>query len=59
MASEAEIIALIGIVFGAFGIAAIWIHPIRWKIVGTVLALIGLAINAGNIFGLLENITIQ
>ena len=52
MASEAEIIALIGIVFGAFGLAAIWIHPIRWKIVGTVLALIGLAINAGNVFGI-------
>lgn len=59
MASEAEIIALIGIGFGAFGIAAIWIHPRRWKIVGTILALIGLAINAGNIFGLLEKITNQ
>lgn len=59
MASEAEIIALVGIGFGAIGIAAIWTHPIRWKVVGTVLALIGLAINAGNIFGLLENITIQ
>ena len=52
MASEAEMIALVGIGFGAFGIATIWIHPRRWKIAGTILALIGLAINAGNIFGL-------
>ena len=52
MASEAEIIALVGIGFGAFGIATIWIHPRRWKIAGTVLALIGLAINAENIFSL-------
>lgn len=58
MASEAEIIALVGLGFGAIGIAAIWTHPRRWKVVGTVLALIGLAINAGNIFGLLEKITI-
>ena len=58
MASEAEIIALVGIVFGAIGIAAIWAHPIRWKVVGTVLAIIGLVINAGNIFGFLEKITI-
>ena len=50
MVSEVEIIALIGIGFAAFGIATIWIHPRRWKIAGTVLALIGLVINAGNIF---------
>jgi len=52
MATEAEIIGLIGIGFAAFGIAAIWIHPRRWKIAGTVLALIGLAINVGNVFGI-------
>ena len=48
--SESEIAILIGIAFGAFGIAAIWIRPRRWKIAGTVLAVIGLTINAVNIF---------
>lgn len=40
---------IIGIIISGIGIALLWSRPRRWKIVGTICAVIGAIINVANL----------
>ena len=40
---------IMGIIISGIGIALLWSHPRRWKIAGTICAVIGVIINVVNV----------
>jgi tetrahydromethanopterin S-methyltransferase subunit C len=44
---------IVGIIISLMGIWLLWSHPRRWKIAGTICAIIGVAINVANVYQLM------
>ncbi len=41
---------IVGIIISLIGIGFLWLHPMKWKAIGTACAIVGVIINVVNVY---------